>query len=167
MKKYYFKEKFIKITDDYPIYDENGDKVFIFDQKFRPIGYRAELKDMDKNKLFSIKRKVVRLFPTYIVEFEDGEEMKVKEGISLVKRKLNASFKGMDFKIKGSIFDYDFTVYLDGEKVAKMDKKLISLTDQYELTVYKDELSLPVIALCICVDNIKDEEENEEDEEED
>lgn len=28
MKKYYFKEKFIKITDDYPIYDENGDKVF-------------------------------------------------------------------------------------------------------------------------------------------
>lgn len=165
MKKYYFKEKFIKITDDYPIYDENGDKVFIFDQKLRPIGYRANLYDMDKNELFTIQRKVVRLFPTYKIDFHDGESMSVKEGISVFKRKLKADYKGHKFKIKGSLFDYNFKVLMDGKKVGQMKKKVISLTDQYELTVLDEELTLPIIAFCISVDNIKDDEEKKDDDE--
>lgn len=28
MKKYYFKEKFFKLTDKYPILDENGNEVY-------------------------------------------------------------------------------------------------------------------------------------------
>lgn len=34
MKKYYFKEKFFKITDKYWIMDENNDKAFYLDQDF-------------------------------------------------------------------------------------------------------------------------------------
>ena len=44
MKKYYFKEKFFKLTDKYPILDENGNEVYFFDQDFKFVGYKAKLK---------------------------------------------------------------------------------------------------------------------------
>ena len=62
MKKYYFKEKFFKITDKYPILDENGKEVFFFDQDFKFVGYEAKLKDMDGNILFNISKKKFFLF---------------------------------------------------------------------------------------------------------
>ena len=41
MRKLYFKEKFFKITDNYPILDEDGRKAYYLDQDFTFIGYNS------------------------------------------------------------------------------------------------------------------------------
>ena len=61
MKKYYFKEKFFKLTDKYPILDENGNEVYFFDQDFKFVGYKAKLKDMEGNVLFDISKKILHM----------------------------------------------------------------------------------------------------------
>lgn len=156
MKKYYFKEKFFKIIDKYPILDENGKKVFFFDQDLKLVGYKANLKDRDGQILFEISKKIFALFQTYYIDFYDSSKMKIKQNFSFVKRRIDAYYKGKKFKLKGSIIDHNFEVYYKNELVAKMNKKFFSLTDNYELTVYNEDLTLALIALCLCLNQMKD-----------
>ena len=96
MKKYYFKEKFFKITDKYPILDENGKEVFFFDQDFKFVGYKAKLKDMEGNVLFDISKKILSFLQTYYVDFCDGSRMEINQKLSFLKRKVDAFYDGKE-----------------------------------------------------------------------
>ncbi len=156
MKKYYFKEKFFKITDKYPILDEKGNEVFYFDQDFKFVGYKAKLKDMDGNILFNISKKILSFLQTYYVDFYDGSRMEINQKLSFLKRKVDISYQGKKLTLKGSIMDHDFEVFYNNNLVADMKKKFFAFTDQYELRVYDESLSLVLVALCLCINEMKD-----------
>ena len=79
MKKLYFKEKFFKITDHYPILDENGREAYYLDQDFTFIGYRSKVTDKDGRQIFKIDRELIAFFPRYNVSFEDANSMVVQQ----------------------------------------------------------------------------------------
>lgn len=155
MKKYYFKEKFFKITDKYPILDEKGNEVYFFDQDFKFVGYKAKLKDMDGNILFDISKKILSFLQTYYVDFYDGSHMEINQKLSFLKRKVSAFYQGKELTLKGNYLDHDFEVYFKNNLIAEMNKKFFTFTDQYELTVYDESLSLVLIALCLCINEMK------------
>lgn len=155
MKKYYFKEKFFKITDKYPILDENGKEVFFFDQDFKFVGYEAKLKDMDGNILFNISKKILSFLQTYYVDFFDGSRMEINQKLSFLKRKVDAFYDGKELNLKGSFMDHDFEVYYKNNLIADMNKKFFAFSDQYELTVYDENFTLVLIALCLCINEMK------------
>ena len=155
MKKYYFKEKFFKLTDKYPILDENGNEVYFFDQDFKFVGYKAKLKDMDGNILFDISKKVLSFLQTYYVDFYDGSHMEINQKLSFLKRKVNAFYEGKELNLKGNYLDHDFEVYFKNNLIAEMNKKFFAFTDQYELTVYDEDFTLLLIALCLCINEMK------------
>ncbi len=155
MKKYYFKEKFFKLTDKYPILDENGNEVYFFDQDFKFVGYKAKLKDMDGNILFDISKKVLSFLQTYYVDFYDGSHMEINQKLSFLKRKVNAFYEGKEINLRGNYLDHDFEVYFKNNLIAEMNKKFFAFTDQYELTVYDEDFTLLLIALCLCINEMK------------
>lgn len=155
MKKYYFKEKFFKLTDKYPILDENGNEVYFFDQDFKFVGYKAKLKDMEGNILFDISKKVLSFLQTYYVDFYDGSHMEINQKLSFLKRKVNAFYEGKELNLKGNYLDHDFEVYFKNNLIAEMNKKFFAFTDQYELTVYDEDFTLLLIALCLCINEMK------------
>lgn len=155
MKKYYFKEKFFKLTDKYPILDENGNEAYYFDQDFKFVGYKAKLKDMEGKVLFYISKKILSFLQTYYVDFYDGSHMEINQKLSFLKRKVSAFYKGKELTLKGNYLDHDFEVYFKNNLIAEMNKKFFTFTDQYELTVYDESLSLVLIALCLCINEMK------------
>ena len=155
MKKYYFKEKFFKLTDKYPILDENGNEVYFFDQDFKFVGYKAKLKDMEGKVLFNISKKILSFLQTYYVDFYDGSHMEINQKLSFLKRKVSAFYQGKELTLKGNYLDHDFEVYFKNNLIAEMNKKFFTFTDQYELTVYDESLSLVLIALCLCINEMK------------
>lgn len=155
MKKYYFKEKFFKLTDKYPILDENGNEVYFFDQDFKFVGYKAKLKDMEGNVLFDISKKVLSFLQTYYVDFYDGSHMEINQKLSFLKRKVNAFYEGKELNLRGNYLDHDFEVYFKNNLIAEMNKKFFAFTDQYELTVYDEDFTLLLIALCLCINEMK------------
>ncbi len=155
MKKYYFKEKFFKLTDKYPILDENGNEAYYFDQDFKFVGYKAKLKDMEGKVLFNISKKILSFLQTYYVDFYDGSHMEINQKLSFLKRKVSAFYKGKELTLKGNYLDHDFEVYFKNNLIAEMNKKFFTFTDQYELTVYDESLSLVLIALCLCINEMK------------
>lgn len=155
MKKYYFKEKFFKLTDKYPILDENGNEAYFFDQDFKFVGYKAKLKDMDGNILFDLSKKVLSFLQTYYVDFYDGSHMEINQKLSFLKRKVNAFYEGKELNLRGNYIDHDFEVYFKNNLIAEMNKKFFAFTDQYELTVYDEDFTLLLIALCLCINEMK------------
>lgn len=160
MKRYIFKEKFFKITDKYWIKDEDGNDSFYLDQDFTFMGYRATVYGPDRQRLFRIEKKILSLLPKFFVNFEDGSEMLVNKRFTLLRKSIDVDTDFGTINLKGSVWDYNFIISLDGQKIGEVSRKFISLTDQYALTVYDEDYTLAMIALVICLNKIHDDEES-------
>lgn len=160
MKKYIFKEKFFKITDKYWITDENGDKAFFLDQDFTFLGYRAAVYGANRDRLFSIEKKIISLLPKFFVDFEDGSKMTVNKRFTILRKSIDVDTDFGTINLKGSVWDYNFVISLDGKKIGEVSRKFISLTDHYVLTVFDEDYTLAMIALVICLNKIHDDEQS-------
>lgn len=160
MKKYYFKEKFFKITDHYPILDEDGRKAFFVDQKFKFLGYEAAVSDSTDKTIFTINRKLISFLPVYEINFKDSKKkMTIKSNISLFRKSIDVISESGKINVKGNLWDYEFKAYFKGDLIGEVSKKLLSFTDQYQLKVYEEDFTEELIALCLSLNNIKDTEE--------
>ncbi|MBP2015307.1 LURP-one-related/scramblase family protein [Anaerococcus degeneri] len=160
MKRYIFKEKFFKITDKYWIKDEDGNDSFYLDQDFTFMGYKAAVYGPDRQRLFRIEKKILSLLPKFFVNFEDGSEMLVNKRFTLLRKSIDVDTDFGTINLKGSVWDYNFIISLDGQKIGEVSRKFISLTDQYALTVYDEDYTLAMIALVICLNKIHDDEKS-------
>lgn len=157
MKKYYFKEKFFKITDHYPILDEDGRKAFFVDQKFKFLGYEAAVSDSTDETIFTINRKLISFLPVYEINFKDSKKkMTIKSNISVFRKSIDVISEEGKINVKGNLWDYEFKAYFKGDLIGEVSKKLLSFTDQYQLKVYEEDFTEELIALCLSLNNIKD-----------
>lgn len=160
MKKYYFKEKFFKITDHYPILDDNGKKAFFVDQKFKFLGYEATVSDANDVEIFTINKKLISFLPVYQVDFKDSKKkMTIKSNISVFRKSIDIISEEGKINVKGNLWDYEFKAYFKGDLIGEVSKKILSFTDQYQLKVYEEDFTEELIALCLSLNNIKDTEE--------
>lgn len=155
MKKYYFKEKLFKIRDRYYILDENGKKSYYLDQDFKLVGYSATVTNLTNDKQMKIVKKLLNLLPKYEVYFSDRSMMEVRARLAFLRRKVDLYYKDENIRLKGKIMDFNFDVYNEKELIGSLDKKILSLADQYQLTVFDEKYSDLLVALTLIVDNIK------------
>lgn len=157
MRKLYFKEKFFKITDHYPILDENGRKAYYLDQDFTFIGYKSAVSDTDGKKILNIKREIISVFPKYYVNFADGSEMIIQQKLEFFKHRVHVYLNGETLVLKGDIFHLDFEVSSSkGQAIGAVNKKFFALRDSYELRIYDDMYTEELIALVVCLNNMID-----------
>lgn len=81
--------------------------------------------------------------------------MEINQKLSFLKRKVDAFYDGKELNLKGSFMDHDFEVYYQNNLIADMNKKFFAFSDQYELTVYDENFTLVLIALCLCINEMK------------
>lgn len=160
MKKYIFKEKFFKITDKYWIKDGEGRDSFYLDQDFTFMGYRAAVFSPDRERLFTINKKIISLLPKFYVDFENGSQMVINKRFTILRKSIDVDTDFGTINLKGSVWDYNFVITLGGEKIGEVSRKFISLTDHYVLTVFDEKYTLAMIALVICLNKIHDDEES-------
>lgn len=159
MKRLYFKEKFFKITDHYPILDEDGNEAYYLDQDFTFIGYKSYVTDKNKNKIFNINKKIISFFPRYTVSFADGSTMVVQQKLELLRHRVHVYLENETLDLKGNIFHYDFEIKNKyGKDIGAVSRRLLSFTDTYELTIFDENYTEELIALVICLNNMIDNE---------
>lgn len=157
MKKLYFKEKFFKITDHYPILDENGHKAYYLDQDFTFVGYKSKLSDKNGNIIFKIDRQILAFFPKYTISFTDGKSMVIQQKLEFFKHRVHVYMDDETLDLKGDIFHYDFDIRNGaGQNIGSVRRKIFTLTDTYELTIVDESYTEELIALVICLNNMVD-----------
>ena len=156
MKNYYFKENLFKITDHYPILDDDGREVYYVDQDFTLIGYDVKISAIDGNEILKIEKELFSLLQKFNVNFSDGKFMKVESKISFLVRKIGIDYNGESLRLEGQFPDLNFEIYKGDKVIGEIEKTFFSLADTYRLTVYDEDYTESLLALTLCVNNIKD-----------
>lgn len=156
MKKLYIKQKVIKITDHYPVLNEHGDQLYRVDQDFKLIGNRVKVTSLTGRTNFTIKRGIKLFLPKYRVNFADGKSIRIRQNLSIFRRKLSLYSRDYDLDIRGDIFSLNFKVYNAGRLVGEIYRKWLAWGDTFVLTVHDDSYEEEILAIFIAVDEIID-----------
>lgn len=156
MKNYYFKEKFFKITDHYAILDEDGNDAYFVDQDFKLIGYSSTISDSNRNPILEIDKEIFSLFQKFNVNFTDGRYMRVESKLSFLTRKVDVDYEGETFNLNGNFIDLNFDIYRGSDLIGEIEKTFFAMTDTYRLTVHDENYTEVLLALTLCLNNIKD-----------
>lgn len=144
------------IGDDYWIEDDGGRKVFLVDGKAMRLRDTFELKDADGRVLVELRQKLVSLWDTMLIE-RGGEELaKVKrKRLSLLRNHYRVTLvDGTELDVSGKILDREFAIEYDGELLAQISRRWLTLRDTYGIDIVRDDADtalLIAVAMCVIV----------------
>lgn len=159
--KLYLKQKVFKFLDHYDVYDEEQNVIFTVNQKFRFLGFHADVSAKEGFSSFVIDKEVFRFLPKYILTFEDGEQIILNFRFSLLQRKIDVESTFGNLFVRGSYWDLDFDVLKEEEVIATISKKWLTWGDTYEIDVYDKKYASEVLGIVIAIDSQKDIERNQ------
>lgn len=148
--RFVIKQKIVSIAGKYFIKDESGNDVFLVKGNLAlPRKYRVY--DMQKNEVVRIKKRMFRLLARFDFYKGDTKVCYAKRKFSL---KPKYEFHGLDVRIEGSFFAYNYKVIRDGQEIASVFKNVTFVRDSYVVDVY-DEKNIPlVLAIAVMFDHV-------------
>lgn len=159
--KLYLKQKVFKFLDHYDVYDEEQNVIFTVNQKFRFLGFHADVIAKEGFSSFEIDKEVFKFLPKYILTFEDGEQIILNFRFSLLQRKIDVETTFGNLFVRGNYWDLDFDVLIEEEVIATISKKWLSWGDTYEVDIYDEKYASEVLGIVIAIDSQKDIERNQ------
>lgn len=152
--RYRVQDKAFSIGDDAWIEDEQGRKVFLLDGRALRLRQAYELKDDTGEVLLAIRRKIVALRETMVVERGGAAVAKVHKKVRLVRDRFCVDLKDGEWTATGDFLgkEYEVDRDADGARVALVSRKWLRLRDTYTVDV-ADGFDVPlVLAVAVAVD---------------
>lgn len=147
-------DRLLGIGDDYWIEDDQGNKVFLVDGKAMRLRDTWELKDPQGRVLIDIHQKMFALRDTMVIERAGEPLARIKrKRLSLLRNHYRVVLAdGTELDVSGKILDREFAVEYDGELLAVVSRRWLTLRDTYGVDVVRDDADPALlIALTVCV----------------
>ncbi|MBY8867506.1 MULTISPECIES: LURP-one-related/scramblase family protein [Streptomyces] len=158
------RDRILGIGDDYWIEDEHGAKLFLVDGKAMRLRDTFELKDAQGRVLIDIHQKMLSLRDTMVIE-RGGEALaKIRrKRLSLLRNHYRVTLvDGTELDVSGKILDREFAVEYDGELLAVISRRWLSVVDTYGIDVVRDDADPALlIAVAVCVIHLAEKERDE------
>ncbi|MEU7176981.1 LURP-one-related/scramblase family protein [Streptomyces celluloflavus] len=152
--KYLVRDRIFGIGDDYWIEDEHGRHVFLVDGKALRLRETFELKDLQRRVLIVIRKKMLSLRDAMTIERDDRPLATVRrKRLSLLRHHYRVEMvDGTELDVSGKILDREFAVEYDGELLADISRRWLTLRDTYAVDVVREDADPPLlIAIAVCV----------------
>ncbi|MFB6985409.1 LURP-one-related/scramblase family protein [Streptomyces sp. NPDC056178] len=159
--RFLVRERLFAVGDDYWIEDTDGRKVFLVDGKALRVRDTFELKDAQGRILVEIRQKLLSLRDTMLIEREGEELAKVKrKRLSLLRNHYRVTLvDGTELDVSGKILDREFAIDYDGELLAQISRRWLTVRDTYGIDVVREDADLALlIAVSVCVIVLADKE---------
>ncbi|AEY90533.1 MULTISPECIES: LURP-one-related/scramblase family protein [Streptomyces] len=163
--RFLVRDRILGIGDDWWIEDEHGRKVFLVDGKAMRLRDTFELKDTEGRVLIDIHQKMFALRDTMLIEREGEPLARIRrKRLSLLRNHYRVSLvDGTELDVSGKILDREFAVEYDGELLAVISRRWLSVRDTYGVDVVREDADPALlIAVAVCVIHLA-EKEGEED----
>ncbi|CAL9516913.1 MULTISPECIES: LURP-one-related/scramblase family protein [Streptomyces] len=154
-------DRLLGIGDDYWIEDDRGNKVFLVDGKAMRLRDTWELKDAQGRVLIDIHQKMFALRDTMVIERAGEPLARIKrKRLSLLRNHYRVTLAdGTELDVSGKILDREFAVEYDGELLAVVSRRWLTLRDTYGVDVVRDDADPALlIALAVCVIHLAEKE---------
>ena len=136
------------------ITDENENVVYQAESKMISIHDKTWIKDMEGNQIAYIWRKILTLHERHFIEMSDGTNFELSnELFHLIKDITN--IEGLGWQLQGNILGLNFELYdADGEIIAVIGQKMLSLHDKYCIDIYRPEYEKTCVAILIALQHM-------------
>jgi uncharacterized protein YxjI len=159
--RFLVRERLLAVGDDYWIEDADGRKVFLVDGKAMRVRDTFELKDAQGRILVEIRQKLLTLRDTMLIE-RDGEQLASvrRKRLSLLRNHYRVTLvDGTELEVSGKILDREFAIDYDGELLAQISRRWLTVRDTYGIDVVREDADAALlIAVSVCVIVLADKE---------
>jgi uncharacterized protein YxjI len=154
-------DRLLGFGDDYWIEDDHGSKVFLVDGKALRLRDTWELKDTQGRVLVDIHQKMLALRDTMVLQ-RGGEPLATirRKRLSLLRNHYRVSLAdGNELDVSGKILDREFAVEYDGELLAVISRRWLTVRDTYGVDVVREDADPALlIAVAVCVIHLAEKE---------
>ena len=136
------------------ITDDHGSIVYQSDSKFPSIHDKTDITDASGAHVAHIERKILTLHERNFITMADGTSFELSnELLHLIKDITN--IEGLGWQLRGNILGLNFTLYDEnGEVVAVIGQKLLSIHDKYCIDIYQPENEKTVVAILVTLQHM-------------
>ena len=136
------------------ITDDHGSIVYQSDSKFPSIHDKTDITDAGGAHVAHIERKILTLHERHFITMADGTSFELSnELLHIIKDITN--IEGLGWQLRGNILGLNFTLYDEnGEVVAVIGQKLLSIHDKYCIDIYQPEHEKTVVAILVTLQHM-------------
>jgi uncharacterized protein YxjI len=155
MSRYVMREKWLSIGDDSWIEDESGERVYKVDGKALRMRKTLKLEDTGGNELCKIQERKLRVRDTMEIEAPDGSRLGLiqKAMITPLRERFEVEIPDQpELKVRGNIFDHEYKIKREGEKIAEVSKKWLRMRDTYGIEIEPGQDDVLILAIAVALD---------------
>ena len=151
---YVIREHLLRLGEDSDITDEAGQPVLRVDGKVMSLHNRLVLSDPSGREVGHVHRKLAALRPTYEITFGGKDVAEVRKHLlTPFGERFTIDVHGADaMEISGDLLDHEFTIGRDGQTVATISKRWLSMTASYAVEVAPGEDVALILASVLALD---------------
>ena len=158
--RYIIREKFFHIGEDSTILNEAGQPVLEVDGKVLSLHDRLIVRDMARNEVVTIHRRLLALRPTYEIS-RGGDTLATfrKRFFSPFVDRFTVDIPGPDdLEMTGSLFEHEYRISRAGQVVTVVSKQWFSLTETYGVDSAPGQDDPLILACVLALDLAEDRE---------
>src|SRR5215475_1027911 len=151
---YVIRERLFRLGEDSDITDEAGQPVLHVDGKVINLRNRLILRDPAGREVGQVHRKLAALRPTYEITIDGKDVAEVRQHLFTVfGERFTIGVHGAgDMEVDGDLLSHEFTIGRDGQTVATISKRWLSMTDSYAVDVPPGEDHVLILASVLALD---------------
>ena len=151
---YVIRERLFRLGEDSDIIDEAGQPVLHVDGKVLSLHNRLILQDPAGREVGQVHRKLAALRPTYEITIGGKDVAEVRKHLfTPFYERFTIDVPGpSDLEINGDLLDHEFTIERDGQTVAAVSKRWLSMTASYAVDVAPGEDDVLILASVLALD---------------
>jgi uncharacterized protein YxjI len=151
---YVIRERLFSLGEDSDITDQAGQPVLHVDGKVLSLHNRLILRDPAGREVGQVHRKLAALRPTYEITLGGKDVAEVRKHLfTPFGERFTIDVPGPDdMQISGDLLSHEFTIDRDGQVVATVSKRWLTVTASYAVEVAPGEDDLLILASVLALD---------------
>jgi uncharacterized protein YxjI len=153
--RYVLREKIFSLLDTFVIRDGRGKAVYEVRARFFSIGNKLVLKDMRGKPLAVIKQRLLTLWPSYRILIGGRTAATVRKRWTFFRSRFVIKARGKaHYEVSGDFLHHEYRIRQQGEEVARVSKKWLSLSDSYGIEIDNSQPQVLLLACAVVIDQI-------------
>jgi uncharacterized protein YxjI len=151
---YVIRERLFRLGEDYDITDQAGQPVLHVDGKALSLHNRLIIQDPAGREAGQVNRKLAALRPTYEITIDGQDVAEVRKHLfTPFGERFTIDVRGADgMEIDGDLLSHEFTIQRDGQAVATISKRWLTMTASYAVKIAPGEDDLLLLASVLALD---------------
>ena len=160
VKSLYTSSEIFTLHHRIEITDEKENVVYRAETQFPSIHDKTDIYDANGRHVAHFERKLLTLHEIHYVDMDNGKSFTLSNELLHIVRDVT-NIEGLGWIIEGNFMQLNFTIKNEnGELIALVSQKFLSIHDKYAADIYKPEYEEEVVAILITLQHMINDREN-------